>query len=615
MPTSPSDAVPKAYVDSTVNRSFIYISLDSKLMRKDARHFELTLTGERGYKFKRAGIVSTMVMNLKDIICLLNLKMIDDPPFEVSKDDSISFMIEKRPTTSQILHYKQLRDARHESEHVANETFKPITDPLNKMVKALAEPEETEALPETLENNHLLDTYLYSSHAHSDKTYGVRHEGDSTKLGDSRIVFNGRDGTILLNNKTVPYTRGLLELLFRRAPAHYTKDDLKVYKSMLEETNAHRLRNEPYARIKMRAGSKQLGYRLEDMNDIKISNGSLEYHIARTDKGYSECCDSSVHWLGCHIPGMWESSQSVERCSSACPVYNLKEGDDPQILRESSRSGERSSTAWPEEMSPEEENAFCVELDRIEREELDRVKHISELEKNRTYNVRRLEGDEERTDIHYLRQLLEQCDLCSGVRRESCQSNPPPCFQGVACQDTREGVRCGHCPRGYVGDGRTCTPGTTCEENPCFSGAVQVKALEPSLELVSPDTNLDPLPPFHFIEPSLENARKAENDDVVSHPVRVGSLSLQQTLILVDLCNVVHSWYMACLVANTKHIHSRIPVLGPIHYGGVSNASNLMVVIVVRHHVHGSGVSDASNFTVVVFFDAAQCRRSSFDAG
>nr|CAD7268000.1 unnamed protein product [Timema shepardi] len=75
-----------------------------------------------------------------------------------------------------------------------------------------------------------------------------------------------------------------------------------------------------------------------------------------------------------------------------------------------------------------------------------------------------------RTELHYLRQLLEKCDLCSGVRRESCQSNPPPCFQGVACQDTREGVRCGHCPRGYVGDGRTCTPGTTCEEKPCFPG-------------------------------------------------------------------------------------------------------------------------------------------------
>nr|CAD7463155.1 unnamed protein product [Timema tahoe] len=77
--------------------------------------------------------------------------------------------------------------------------------------------------------------------------------------------------------------------------------------------------------------------------------------------------------------------------------------------------------------------------------------------------------ENQRTEIHHLRQLLEQCDLCSGIRRESCQSNPPPCFQGVACQDTREGVRCGHCPRGYVGDGRTCTPGTTCEEKPCFS--------------------------------------------------------------------------------------------------------------------------------------------------
>nr|CAD7204481.1 unnamed protein product [Timema douglasi] len=96
------------------------------------------------------------------------------------------------------------------------------------------------------------------------------------------------------------------------------------------------------------------------------------------------------------------------------------------------------------------------------------VSQLKELNKQVENQVGFHQTRFERTEIHYLRQLLEKCDICSGVRRESCQSNPPPCFQGVACQDTREGVRCGHCPRGYVGDGRTCTPGTTCEEKPCF---------------------------------------------------------------------------------------------------------------------------------------------------
>lgn len=45
---------------------------------------------------------------------------------------------------------------------------------------------------------------------------------------------------------------------------------------------------------------------------------------------------------------------------------------------------------------------------------------------------------------------------------------PPPCYPGAQCQDTEQGPRCGSCPRGYVGDGRHCKPGLTCQDRPCF---------------------------------------------------------------------------------------------------------------------------------------------------
>ena len=32
------------------------------------------------------------------------------------------------------------------------------------------------------------------------------------------------------------------------------------------------------------------------------------------------------------------------------------------------------------------------------------------------------------------------------------------------------GFRCGPCPKGFIGDGRTCTPGLTCADRPCFPG-------------------------------------------------------------------------------------------------------------------------------------------------
>ncbi|XP_053693296.1 cartilage oligomeric matrix protein [Sabethes cyaneus] len=77
----------------------------------------------------------------------------------------------------------------------------------------------------------------------------------------------------------------------------------------------------------------------------------------------------------------------------------------------------------------------------------------------------------QREEIGHLRHLIENCAGCQKAPeslRESCQ-NSNPCFPGVHCYDTQAGIRCGHCPRGYVGDGVNCKPGVTCAERPCFS--------------------------------------------------------------------------------------------------------------------------------------------------
>ncbi|BES90302.1 thrombospondin 2 3 4 5 [Nesidiocoris tenuis] len=82
------------------------------------------------------------------------------------------------------------------------------------------------------------------------------------------------------------------------------------------------------------------------------------------------------------------------------------------------------------------------------------------------------ELERQRSETNSLRQLLEQCDICKPeeTSRQTCRSNPPPCFPGVECQDMEDGPRCGRCPSGYVGDGARCKPGITCDRRPCYPG-------------------------------------------------------------------------------------------------------------------------------------------------
>lgn len=58
--------------------------------------------------------------------------------------------------------------------------------------------------------------------------------------------------------------------------------------------------------------------------------------------------------------------------------------------------------------------------------------------------------------------------VCNFENCLTCADNP--CFSGVTCRDTARGAECGQCPRGYEGDGRTCIRRNPCEYNRCAPG-------------------------------------------------------------------------------------------------------------------------------------------------
>lgn len=77
-----------------------------------------------------------------------------------------------------------------------------------------------------------------------DKIFGVREEGNSLMIGDSIIVFDG--DKVSAKGKTYQKTKGLMELLFKKQPSSslISKQDLKSYIQIIEDTNAHKKKHQ-----------------------------------------------------------------------------------------------------------------------------------------------------------------------------------------------------------------------------------------------------------------------------------------------------------------------------------------------------------------------------------
>jgi hypothetical protein len=175
--------------------------------------------------------------------------------------------------------YKQLKITKLKQEKELMTTFKPIVEPLNKLISLKKEifnnDVEIDRLPETqdeieerlvklrtkesgvLASNYVM-LHLDSTNKSLDTTYGIRFNGSTLQLGNATMLI--KEDKIIIDKEEYDGTEGLYELLFMKKPDIniYNKDDLEVYKNLVLKTNAHKRNYDVSKQVRSNKGHKYL---------------------------------------------------------------------------------------------------------------------------------------------------------------------------------------------------------------------------------------------------------------------------------------------------------------------------------------------------------------------
>lgn len=120
-------------------------------------------------------------------------------------------------------------------------------------------------------------------------------------------------------------------------------------------------------------------------------------------------------------------------------------------------------------LSDDQSAAFSLQTDAIKKIQKDFVDFKAETRLLADL-MRKIQKDNaaQVDEIKIVQLQIENCAGCQGgVEVENCL-NSNPCFPGVECTDSVNGMICGKCPRGHIGDGRNCRRIEVCDDQPCF---------------------------------------------------------------------------------------------------------------------------------------------------
>lgn len=112
----------------------------------------------------------------------------------------------------------------------------------------------------SLSRKYITEMYNDENNKLFDHKYGVRLDPntETLRIGDSKMEISQDNSDIFVKNKRYKGTYGLYELLFKKDPRNYTKEDESNYRQIVMKTNAHK---RYYQKNKQIDGSKLKKYK------------------------------------------------------------------------------------------------------------------------------------------------------------------------------------------------------------------------------------------------------------------------------------------------------------------------------------------------------------------
>ena len=188
---------------------------------------------------------------------------------------------ETQTATSPITHRQQqtqeYQDMEGATSSVSHQLLTPASSPIHE-IQSFSIPTVDDYLQPLINSKYKKRGY--------DKVYGPKYNNYKIMLANTELVFDSLNNTLTVNNTKFDVTPGLLELIFKSRPQRYNTHDLKIYKEVLKITNAHRLNAEHTSPIKT-----STLYKYKNI----ISKLFNDKNLAKTGKGLYDWKDVHIN--------------------------------------------------------------------------------------------------------------------------------------------------------------------------------------------------------------------------------------------------------------------------------------------------------------------------------